>query len=70
MHAFLQEEHPNPLVGVVHIDDGYLGGKHQGIRGRGAHGKTAFMNALSLTNDRPAQLKRSIVPNFTRSSLI
>ena len=65
MHAFLQVEQHNPLAGVVHVDDGYLGGKHPGIRGRGAHGKTAFITALSLVNGRPAQLKLSIVPRFT-----
>ena len=69
MHAFLQAEHHNPLASVVHVDDGYLGGKRQGIRGRGAHGKTPFITALSLINGRPAQLKLSIVPNFTRASI-
>ena len=69
MHAFLQAEQHNPLAGVVHVDDGYLGGKRQGIRGRGAHGKTPFITALSLVNGRPAQLKLSIVPSFTRSSI-
>ena len=69
MHAFLQAEQNNPLAGVVHVDDGYLGGKRQGVRGRGAHGKTGFINALSLVNGRPAQLKLSIVPGFNRSSI-
>ena len=54
MHAFLQAEHHHPLTGVVHVDDGYLGGKRQGIRGRDTHGKTLFINLLSLTNGGPA----------------
>ena len=69
MHAFLQAEQHNPSAGIVHVDDGYLGGKRQGIRGPGAHGKTQFINALILVNGRPAQLKLSIVPSFTRSSI-
>ena len=52
MHAFLQAEQHNPLAGVVHVDDGYLGGKRQGVRSRGAHGKTPFITALSLVNGR------------------
>ena len=66
---FLHAEQQNPLSGVVHIDDGYLGGKRQGIRGRGAHGKTPFVTALSLVNGRPDQLKLTIVPNFTKASI-
>ena len=62
IHAFLQAEQYNPLAGVVHINDGYLGGKRQGIRGRGAHGKTTFITEISLVNGRPTQLKLSIVP--------
>ena len=69
MHAFLQVEHHNLLDGVVHVDDGCLGGKRQGIRGRVAHGRTPFITALNLVNSRSAQLKLSIVPNFTRSSI-
>ena len=69
IHAFLQAAQHNPLAGVVLVDDGYLGGKRQGIRGRGAHGKTPFITALSLVNGQPAQLKLSIVPSFTRSSI-
>ena len=61
MPAFLQAEHQNPLASLIHVDDGYLGGKRHGIRVRGAHGKTPFITTLSLVNGRPAQLKLSIV---------
>ena len=57
------------MAGVVHVDDGYLGGKRQGIRGRGAHGKTPFITVLSRVNGWASQLKRSIVPNFTRACI-
>ena len=50
MHAFLQVEHHNLLAGVVHVDDGYLGGKRQGIRAHGS-GRTPFITALSLVNE-------------------
>ena len=59
----------NPLAGVVHVDDGYLGGKRQGHQRPWAHGKMLFTNVLSLVNGRPAQLKRCIVPNFIRSRI-
>ena len=69
MHAFLLAEQHNSLAGVVHVDDGYFGGKRQGVRGRSAHSKRPFITALSLVNGRPAQLKLCIVPSFTRSSI-
>ena len=54
MHAFLQAEQHNPLTSLVHVDDGYLGGKRQDIRSRGVHGKTPFITALSLVNGESA----------------
>ena len=40
IHALKQDDEQYTLTGVIHVDDGYLGGYRSGIRGRGAEGKT------------------------------
>ena len=43
MHTLLQAEQYNSLSGIIHIDDGYFGGKRQGSRDCGEHGKTPLI---------------------------
>lgn len=59
MHAFQTSDDVNALQGIIPIDDGYLGGKRSGVRGRGAKGKQAFITALTIKNGKPDQLKLS-----------
>ena len=57
--AMSQQEQTNLLQGIIHVDDGYLGGRQSGVRGRGASGKIPFITALSFRNNKPHQLKLS-----------
>jgi transposase-like protein len=36
----LMDEKSNPFSGHIEVDDTYMGGRHRGMRGRGAEGKT------------------------------
>ena len=59
------------LVGVLLIDDVYLGGKKRdGKRGRGATGKKQFVAALSLSSKgHPLFLKLSQLRGFTKTEI-
>ena len=63
--AMSQQEQTNLLQGIIHVDDGYLGGRQSGVRGRGASGKIPFITALSFRNNKPHQLKLSLVSRFS-----
>ena len=65
MHALQYEDNSALLQGIIQVDDGYLGGKRSGVRGRGAKGKQAFLTALTLQNGKPDQAKLSLVHGFT-----
>ena len=65
MHALKQADDRLILAGIIQVDDGYLGGKRSGVRGRGAKGKQAFLTALSLKNGKPDKVKLSLLPTFS-----
>ena len=69
IHALNQHDQQQQLVGIIHVDDGYLGGHRSGIRGRGAAGKTPFIAALSFQKNKPFHLKLSPVANFSKATI-
>ena len=54
-----------PLSGIVEVDETYVGGKHPGVRGRGAHGKTIVMGMM----ERDGDVMTKIVPDTKRATL-
>ena len=54
-----------PLAGVVEVDETYVGGKHPGVRGRGAKGKTIVMGMM----ERDGDVMTKIVPDTKRKTL-
>jgi hypothetical protein len=64
-----QQEQTNLLQGIVHVDDGTIGGLQSGVRGRGAAGKTPLITALSFKNNKPDQLKLSLLSRFTKEDI-
>ena len=68
IHA-LKDDQQHKLKGVIHVDDGYLGGHRSGVRGRGAAGKTPFISALSFHKNKPFHLKLSPVANFSKKAI-
>ena len=68
IHALNQDDQQHKLEGVIHVDDGYLGGHRPGVRGRGAAGKTPFIAALSFHKNKPFHLKLSPVANFSKKA--
>lgn len=64
-----QQEQKNILQGVVHVDDGYIGGRQSGVCGRGAAGKLPFITALSFKNNKPDQLKLSLLSRFSKEEI-
>ena len=69
MHALKNSDDCSALQGVIHVDDGYLGGKHSGVRGRGAKGKQPFLTALSFKDGKPDQLKLSLLKTFSHANI-
>jgi transposase-like protein len=54
-----------PLSGKVEIDETYVGGKHPGVRGRGAAGKTVVFGMMQ----RDGQVMTKVVPNVASKTL-
>ena len=66
-----ERDDTQPLKKLVVIDDAYWGGKKgDGVRGRGATGKTPFVASVSLTEDgHPVKMRMSRVTGFTIKEL-
>jgi transposase len=62
----LMAEDVNPLCGRVEVDETYIGGKHQGKRGRGASGKSVVMGLV----ERNGNAITKIVPNVKSKTLL
>ncbi len=56
----------NKLGGTVEIDETYIGGKHEGKRGRGAEGKSIVFGMV----EREGELKAEVVENTKAKTLI
>jgi transposase-like protein len=54
-----------PLFGEVEADETYVGGKHPGVRGRGAAGKTIVFGMLQRGGD----VMTKVVPDVKRNTL-
>lgn len=67
MQAMKNRDDQIPLSGIIQMDDSYMGGKrHDGKRGRGASGKTAFVAAVSTNlQGHPERMRMSVVAGFT-----
>lgn len=59
-------ENVNPLNGCVEVDETYIGGKHQGKRGRGASGKTVVMGMT----ERDGKAITTVVPDVKAKTLL
>jgi len=67
----LMAEDVNPLYGRVEVDETYIGGKHQGKRGRGASGKSVVMglverNGNAITKVVPDVKSKTLLPMIER----
>lgn len=65
------EDDAHPLTGNIQIDDAYWGGKkHDGVRGRGATGKTPFIAAVSTNNaGHPIHMRLSRLSSFSSEEI-
>jgi transposase len=62
----LMGESVNPLTGQVEVDETYIGGKHEGTRGRGAAGKTPVVGLTERNGNAIAK----IVPDVKARTLL
>ena len=60
---------PTYKLGRGTADDAYLGGEKRGKRGRGAANKTAFVNAVETSEDKPIYTQLRSVAGFTREEI-
>jgi len=65
------EDEAHPLSGNIQLDDAYWGGKkHDGIRGRGASGKTPFIAAVSTNDDgHPIHMRLNRLASFSAEEI-
>jgi len=71
MEAMSRQEAGRKLRGLVEIDDAYLGGeRNEGVRGRGAPGKQAFIIAVSTDREgRPHWAVADPVARFDKTEV-
>lgn len=62
----LMDENVNPLSGYVEVDETYIGGKHEGKRGRGASGKSIVMGMV----ERNGNAITKVMPNVQAKTLL
>jgi hypothetical protein len=58
MQVMKEQEENRKLQGEIVVDDAYLGGRHQGKRGRGSENKIPFIAAVQLNAEGNPQLVR------------
>jgi len=66
-----ERDDTQPLQELILLDDAYWGGKkNDGVRGRGATGKTPFVASISLTEEgHPVKMRLSRVTGFTKEEI-
>jgi hypothetical protein len=71
MQVMLERDNQKRFSGRIEMDDAYLGGERQGgKRGRGASGKTPFIDAVETTDKgEPIRVKFSRVVGFRRTEI-
>ena len=70
LQTMFQRESNRKLEGRVELDDAYLGGEHEGKRGRGSPNKTPFVAAVQTSEDgKPMYMRLSPVSGFTSEAL-
>jgi ribosomal protein L37AE/L43A len=70
LQTMFQRETNRKLEGRIELDDAYLGGEHEGKRGRGSPNKTPFVAAVQTNGEgKPMFMRLSPVSGFTRDAL-
>jgi len=70
MQVIKEQEDGRKLHGNVVIDDAYLGGEHQGKRGRGSENKIPFVAAVQLNEeDHLHFVCFDLVTGFTKDAI-
>lgn len=70
MQVMLERDNTKKLSGDILIDDSCIGGERTGYkRGRGTRGKTPFIAAVEMKEDRPQRVKFSQVKRFSKAQL-
>jgi ribosomal protein L37AE/L43A len=70
LQTMFQRETNRKLEGRVELDDAYLGGEHEGKRGRGSPNKTPFVAAVQTNQEgKPMFMRLSPVSGFTSDAL-
>lgn len=70
MHVMLLRNNARQIGGSIIVDDSYIGGQSTGgKRGRGAKGKTPFVAAVEMKDDRPSRIKLNCVARFSKAAL-
>lgn len=59
-----------PLEGTVEVDETYVGGHHEGKRGRGAEGKSVVVGAIEVRGGTPGRLRLRHIPDATAEELV
>jgi transposase-like protein len=70
-HVMKEADDAHPLHTMIQLDDAYWGGKkHDGVRGRGATGKTPFIAAVSTNlQGHPVYMRLSRLASFSSAEI-
>jgi hypothetical protein len=70
LQTMCQREAHRKLEGRVELDDAYLGGEHEGKRGRGSENKTPFVAAVQTNqHGKPMYMTLSPIAGFTHAAI-
>ena len=57
------------LLGIIELDDAFIGGKKKGKRGRVANGKVSVIIACGANNDRPSFIAMKAVESVKKETI-
>lgn len=61
--------HREPLVGVVEVDDAYVGGPEKNVRGREVETKVPVAVAVENRGDHTGRVRLAVLPDVSGKSL-
>lgn len=69
LRQLMDQAEKAPLVGRVEVDEAFLGGPRQGVRGRGALGKALVAGAVEITPGGWGRARLRVIPDAKATTL-
>jgi len=69
LRAGMVKEGRDKLIGIVQVDETYVGGEKPGLRGRGAFGKVIVAGVAEIHGKAISRIRLRIIPNVNSDTL-